>query len=106
MDFERDSSRLFRREHHRAGGFLRQLHAHTLDRVVASLHFRDDTVQFVAVQHTAVADLPSGFGVERRVVEDDFALLAFLQFVRALASPGLRGRLKAMDSEIEIEFGR
>lgn len=26
--------------------------------------------------------------------------------LRALASPGLRGKLKAMDSEIEIEFGR
>src|SRR5882724_5806160 len=59
--------------------------AHTLDRGVAAGYFRDDGVVIVGVEPPAVADLSAGYGVEGRVVEDDLALLAGLEFLRALA---------------------
>ena len=64
------------------------MRAHSLDRVVAALHFGNDGVVIVAVEPSAVAHLSAGFGVERRVVEDDFAFLAGLEFLRALAVAG------------------
>ena len=57
---------------------------HALNRVVATFHFGDDGVVIVAVKPSAVADLSAGFGVERRVVEDDLAFFARLEFLRAL----------------------
>ena len=61
------------------------MRAHALDRVVAAFHFRDDGVVVVAVEPSAVADLPAGLGVERCVVENDFAFVAGLEFLRALS---------------------
>src|SRR5438128_11242137 len=58
--------------------------AHTLDWVIAAFHFGYDGVVIVAVKPSAVANLASGFGVKRRVIEDDFAFFARLEFLRAL----------------------
>ena len=73
--FSPDADRLFRDD---------LMRAHSLDRVVATFHFGDDGVVIVAVEPSAVADLAAGFGVERRVVEDDFAFFAGLEFLHAL----------------------
>src|SRR5712692_2132382 len=61
------------------------MRADALDRVVAAGHFGNDRVVIVRVEPSAVANLPAGFGVEGRVVEDDFALVTGLEFLRALA---------------------
>ncbi len=58
---------------------------HSLHRVIAAFHFGDDSVVIVAVKPSAVAHLSAGLGVERRVVEDDLAFFAGLEFLRALA---------------------
>ena len=50
------------------------------DRVVASLHFGDHGVVIVAVKPSPIAYLPAGFGVEGRVIEDDFAFFAGFEF--------------------------
>jgi len=52
--------------------------AHTLDRGVAPLHFGDNGVVIVAVEPSSVAHLPSRFGIERSVVDNDFAFFARL----------------------------
>ena len=59
--------------------------AHALNRVVASFYFCNDGVQFIAIEDAAVADLASGFGVERSVVEDDFDFVSGFEFFCALA---------------------
>src|SRR5450631_4229529 len=59
---------------------------HALYRVVAPSHFGDDRVVIVGVKPSAIADLASGFGVERRVIENYFALVAGLEFLRALTA--------------------
>ncbi len=76
IDFVAHANRLF-------GDDL--MRAHALNRRVAALHFGDDGVVIVGVKPSPVANLPAGFGVERRVVEDDFAFFARLEFLRALA---------------------
>ena len=62
------------------------MRAHALHGVVAAGHFGDDCVVIVGVEPSAVADLAAGFGVEGRVVEDDFAGVAGLEFLRALVA--------------------
>ncbi len=59
-------------------GFHDLMRPHSLDWVVASLHFGNDGVVIVAVKPSAIADLAAGFGIERRVVEDDLAFFAGL----------------------------
>src|SRR6266404_8053639 len=59
--------------------------AYALDRRVAAGHLGDDRVVVVRVQPSAVADLASGLGVKRRVIEDDLALVTGLEFLRTLA---------------------
>ena len=61
------------------------MRAHALDRVVAAFHLRHHGVVIVAVEPSAIAHLPAGLGVERRVVEDDLAFFAGLEFLCALA---------------------
>ena len=61
---------------------------HALNRVVASGHFGDDGVVIVGVKPSAIADLAAGFGVERRVIENDLALFARLQFAARLGRCG------------------
>ena len=60
------------------------MRAHALNRVVAAFHVGDDGVVIVAVEPSPVADLSAGFGVERRVVKNDFAVFAGLEFLRPL----------------------
>jgi hypothetical protein len=55
-----------------------------LHRVIASCHFGDDCVVIVGVEPSAVADLPTGFGVEGSVIENYFALVARLEVLCAL----------------------
>src|ERR1017187_1152264 len=59
--------------------------AHSLNRVVAAGHVGDDGVVIVGIEPSAIANLPAGFSVERRVIDDDLALVAGLQFLCALA---------------------
>ena len=58
--------------------------AHTLNRVIASRHFSDDRIVIVGVKPSAIPNLSAGLGVERRVIKDDLALLASLEFLHAL----------------------
>src|SRR5437867_4373061 len=59
--------------------------AHALNRGVAPRYFGDDSVVIIGIEPSTIAYLASGLGVERRVVEDDLALVAGPQFLRALA---------------------
>src|SRR5271166_6034255 len=61
------------------------MRAHALNRGVAAFYFGDDGVVIVAIKPSAIADLPAGFGVERRVVEDYFAFVAGFELLCALA---------------------
>ena len=76
VDFLADANRLL-------GDDL--MRAHALNGGIATGHFGDDSVVIVGIEPAAVADLSAGLGIERRVVEDDLALVARLQFLRALA---------------------
>ena len=59
--------------------------ADALDRGVASGYFGDDRVVIVGIEPSAIADLSARLGVEGRVVEDDLALIARLEFWDSLA---------------------
>src|SRR5208283_3148493 len=61
------------------------MRAHSLHRVIAASHFGDDGVVIVGVKPSAIADLSARFGVEGSVVENDFAGVSGLEFLRALA---------------------
>ena len=78
--------------------------AHALDRVVASLHVGDDGVVVVAVEPSAVADLAAGFGVERRVIEDDLAFVSGLEFLRALAVVDDGQHFAAVGASLAVAF--
>src|ERR1700738_2011211 len=56
------------------------------NRGIAALHFGDDRVVIVRVKPSPIADLSAGFSVERRVIEDDLAFIAGLEFLCALAT--------------------
>ncbi len=60
------------------------MRAHALYRVIASGHLGNDGVVIVGVEPSAVANLPAGFGVEGRVIENDLAGVSGLEFLRAL----------------------
>ena len=78
------------------------MRAHSLDRVVASFHLGDDGVVIVAVEPSPVADLAAGFGVERRVIEDDFAFFARLEFLRALTVADDGENLAAVGASLAV----
>jgi len=59
--------------------------ADALNRGVTAFYFGDDGVVIVGVEPSAVANLAAGFCVEGRVIEDDFAFVAGLELLRALA---------------------
>jgi len=80
------------------------MRADSLHRVVASLDLGDDGVPFVAVKRAAVTNLPSGFGIKRRVVEDDLAFFPGLQFLHALAVPDDRQHFAAFRPRLQIAF--
>src|ERR1700688_43569 len=58
---------------------------HTLNRRITSRHLGDDGVVIVRVEPSLVANLPAGLGIERSVVENDFAGIAGLEFSRTLS---------------------
>src|SRR5258708_27140372 len=58
---------------------------HSLDRGITSLDLGDDGVVVVRVKPSAVANLATRFGVERRMVEDDFAFVAGRELLHAPA---------------------
>src|SRR5208282_3141264 len=62
------------------------MRAHSLYRVIASSHFGNDSVVVVGVKPSAIANLPTGFGVEGSVIENDLAGVAGLEFLHALAA--------------------
>ena len=57
---------------------------YSLHGVVATFDFGNHSVVIVAVEPSAIANLSAGFRIKRRVIEDDFAFLAGLEFLRAL----------------------
>src|ERR1039457_2485393 len=57
--------------------------AHALHGIGDAFHFGDDGVVVFAVEPADIAHLPTSIGVKRRVVEDDLAALARLQFLHA-----------------------
>ena len=61
------------------------MRAYTLNRGVAASYFGDDGVVVVGVEPSAVADLAAGFGVERSVIEDDFAFVSGFELLCAMA---------------------
>jgi hypothetical protein len=58
---------------------------YSLHGVVATSDFGNHSVVIVAVEPPTIANLSAGFRVEGRVIKDDFAFLAGLEFLRALA---------------------
>src|SRR5437868_11931199 len=60
--------------------------AHTLHRHHTSTDLGDDRIVLVVVKPSGIAHLAAGVGIKRRVVENDFAVFAGLQFADALAA--------------------
>src|SRR5258708_26196235 len=60
--------------------------AHALHGGIAADHVGNDSVVVATVKHSTIADLTAGLGVERRVVQDDFAFIARLQLLHALST--------------------
>jgi hypothetical protein len=77
---------------------------HPLDRVVAALDLRNDGVVIVAVKPPAIANLPAGFGVKRCVIKNNFAFLASLEFLRALAVVDDGENLAAVGTGLAVAF--
>src|ERR1700722_5584957 len=78
--------------------------AHTLNRRVATSDVGDDGIVIVRVKPSAVANLPAGFGIERRVIENDFALLARLEFLHALTVLDDGENLAAIGASLTVAF--
>jgi hypothetical protein len=57
---------------------------HTLNRRIASRNIGNNGVVIGRVKPSPVANLPTGFGIERRVIKNDLARLASLEFPRTL----------------------
>src|SRR5579859_3239261 len=58
--------------------------AHALYWGIASLDFGHDGVVLVVIKPSGVAHLAAGIGIKRRMIENNFALFARLQFFYAL----------------------
>src|SRR5271165_5783410 len=64
-------------------GFWYGLHnnlmcSNTLNRVIASRHFRDNGIVIVRIKPAAIPHLPARLRIERRVIENDFPRFARL----------------------------
>ncbi len=59
------------------------MRAHALHGIGHSLDFRDDGVVVVRVEPAYIADLSTGIGVERSVVEHDLGVLTGLELLRS-----------------------
>src|SRR5579872_2359081 len=75
-----------------------------LNRRIAALHFRYDRVVIVAVQRSFITDLAARFGIKRGVVENDFAFLSGLQFLRALTVVDDGKHFAILRPRLEITF--
>src|SRR5579863_5282813 len=60
------------------------MRSYPLNRRIASLHLGDNGVVVVRIKPSPISDLPAGLSVERRVIENDLALFASLEFLHAL----------------------
>src|SRR5579863_496236 len=78
--------------------------AHALDWGVASCHFGDDGVVVVGIEPSLIADLAAGVGIERGVVEDDFAGFASLEFLCALSVLDDGQHLASVGASLTIAF--
>ena len=95
VDFVADVDRLLRDD---------LVRAHALHRVIRAGHLGDDGVVIVGVEPAAIADLASGFGVEGRVIENDFAFVAGLEFFCALAAFQERKNFAALGARLAVAF--
>src|SRR5208282_5183708 len=77
---------------------------HTLNRRIASSHVGDDCILVARVKPTLIAHLPAGVGVERRVIKNDFARFAGLEFVRALSVMNDRQYFAPVRASLSIAF--
>ena len=57
---------------------------HSLNRVITSRHFGDDGVVIVGIKPSPVPHLPASLGIKRRVIENDLARFASLEFLHSL----------------------
>src|SRR6185437_9287192 len=78
--------------------------AHTLDGVVTAGHVSDDGVVIVGVEPSSIADLTARLSVERRMVENDFALLSRFEFLSALAAFHDRQHFATVRSRLPVAF--
>src|SRR5258706_2834291 len=89
------------------GGWVLYYHLmrpYSLDRVVASSHFGDDSVVIVGIEPPAIADLSAGLGVKGSVIEDDLAGFAGLEFLRALTALNDGQHFAVLGSSLAIAF--
>src|SRR6266481_5026409 len=59
--------------------------AYALHRRVAAVDVSDNGVVLIVVEHAHITDLPAGIGVERRVIEHNFAFFARAKLADASA---------------------
>src|SRR5215471_2163083 len=77
---------------------------HSLNGVITSLHVGDDSVVIVGIEPTAIANLATRLGVERRVIKNDFAFFARLQFLHALAVMNNGQHLASVGAGLLVAF--
>src|SRR4029077_360601 len=75
---------------------------HALNRVIASLHFRNDGVVIVGIKPSAIPNLSTRLPIERRVVKNNLSLFASLEFLHALPDVNDRQKLAAVGSRVSI----
>ena len=77
---------------------------HPLNRRIASRNVGDNGVVIVRIEPSPVTNLPAGFRIERRVIENDFAGFASLEFPRALPIVNDSQHLAAVRASLSIPF--
>src|ERR1017187_1254063 len=77
---------------------------HPLNRRVASRHIGNDGVVIVRIKPSLVANLPTGLSIERRVIKNDLAGFASLQFLHALPVANDRQHFTTVGASLPIPF--
>ena len=77
---------------------------HALNRVIASRHFGNDSVVIVRIKPSAIPHLPASLGIKRRVIENDLARFASLEFLHALPVVDDRQHLAAVRPRLPVSF--
>src|SRR5579863_1954587 len=77
---------------------------HALNRRVASGYFGDNGVVVARIKPSLVANLPTGVGIKRRVIENHFARLASLKFPHALPVMDYSQHLAPVGASLTIAF--